>query len=184
MRSSESKANAIYIYTGAVRSGKTTTLMEELANQDGIAGVLTPDVNGVRKLYDLKTRTYFSFQSEADINSSEPVITIGRFAFYESAVARARHMLVAALQEQPRLLVIDEVGRLELRQQGFEPVVGVIIRAQQAGHLRGNLLIVVRDSLLDEVVSHYRLQRYRILHSRQELRQSVVLELSRPGIPS
>ncbi|MDZ7344171.1 MAG: hypothetical protein ONA90_06615 [candidate division KSB1 bacterium] len=165
MRSSESERHPIYIYTGPIRSGKTTALMNGPAKTAGVAGVLTPEVNGIRKLYDLKTRTYFPFQIEDDANRSEPVVTIGRFVFYESAFARARLILAATVQEQPRWLIIDEIGRLELQQRGFEPVAGKIIRAHHAGHLKGDLLIVVRDTLLKEVVRHYHIQRYRILHT-------------------
>jgi nucleoside-triphosphatase THEP1 len=165
MRPFESDNHSLYICTGPIRSGKTTALMNGPAKTDRVAGVLTPDVNGIRKLYDLKTRTYFPFQSEDETNRREPVITIGRFAFYESAFARARLILEAALQEQPRLLIIDEIGRLELQGQGFEPVVGEVIRRHQAGQLHGDLLIVVRDTLLDEVLSHYHIQGYRIFHS-------------------
>jgi nucleoside-triphosphatase THEP1 len=165
MRACESDNHSLFICTGPIRSGKTTALMNGLAKTDRVAGILTPEVNGIRKLYDLKTRTYFPFQLEDDTNRSEPVITIGRFAFYESAFARARLILEAALQEQPRWLIIDEIGRLELQQHGFEPVVSKIIRRHQAGNLQGDLLIVVRDTLLNEVVSHYHIQRYQILHS-------------------
>jgi nucleoside-triphosphatase THEP1 len=165
MRAFESDDHPLYICTGPIRSGKTTALMNGPAKADRVAGVLTPEVNGIRKLYDLKTRTYFPFQIEDDTNRDEPVITIGRFAFYEAAFARARLILAAALQEQPRLLIIDEIGRLELQHHGFEPAAGEIIRAHQAGDLQGDLLIVVRDTLLNEMVSHYHIQCYQILHS-------------------
>ncbi len=137
--------------------------MQWLADKDHVSGFLSPDVNGMRKLYDLKTREYFPFQVDPLNILDEETITIGRFTFYQSALELGQRILSTALKEQPRLLVIDEVGRLELQGRGFEPMVGEIVRTQQAHQLKGNLLLVVRDSLLEAVIEHSRIACFQLL---------------------
>ncbi|MDZ7288542.1 MAG: hypothetical protein ONB44_02440 [candidate division KSB1 bacterium] len=152
----------IYIYSGPIRSGKTTALMNWLAGKDNVAGILTPEVNGIRKLYDIAAREFFPFQAERESTAGEDQVTIGRFTFYQSAFARARLLLGAALKEHPRWLIIDEIGPLELNNHGFEPLVSQIICAFQADKFAGDLLLVVRDTLLEEVVSHYHIALYKL----------------------
>ncbi len=137
--------------------------MQWPADKEHISGFLSPDVNGLRMLYDLKTRVYFPFQVDPLNILAEEIVTIGRFTFYQSAFDLGRRILASALEEQSRLLVIDEVGPLELQGRGFEPMVGEVVRAQQAQQFKGDLLLVVRDGLLEEVIKHYRIARYQFL---------------------
>lgn len=151
----------IFIYSQAIRSGKTTTLQHLLNSQKNVAGFLTPDVNGVRMLYDLETHQYLPFQVPGTDECQKPILQIGRFQFYEEAFARARHTLQNCITQHVDLLVIDEVGPLELQKKGFEPAVSTLIQAQRDGKMKSNLLLVVRDALLDQVVQHFQVDNFR-----------------------
>ena len=153
----------IYILTGPIRNGKTTALMHWLAGKKNVAGILTPDLNGVRKLYDIGTQEYFPFQIEDNSSPCEASITIGRFAFYQSAFEKAKGILRNALQKQAQLLIIDEIGRLELNYDGFEPLISEVIRAHQSNHLQSDLLVVVRDSLMQKVLGHFGIERFEVM---------------------
>jgi len=54
--------------------------------------------------------------------------------------------------------VIDEIGPLELRGEGLEPAVSAVLAAESAaGALVANLVLVVREGLVDRVIEHYHL---------------------------
>ena len=67
--------NQIFILSQPVKSGKTTLLKNWVDVQDNIGGILTPDVNNKRMLYDIAEKTYHTFQTHNPENS----IGIGRF---------------------------------------------------------------------------------------------------------
>lgn len=152
--------NPLYLLTGPIRSGKTTALMNALSDRPNISGLLMPDLDGTRQLFDIGERKSYPFQSRANDFPNEPTITIGRFTFLQSGFERARQILAETLRKQPEWLIVDELGPLELKGQGFEPHIGRIIHAHQHGQLQSRLLIVVRDYLLADVIRHYQIQRY------------------------
>jgi len=56
-------------------------------------------------------------------------------------------------------LIIDEIGRLELNQnKGLEPALGVVINKFINKEVSGNLILVIRDYLLEECIEKYQLQ--------------------------
>jgi nucleoside-triphosphatase len=149
--------NQINILSGPVRSGKTTSLMKWLEGRDDAGGILTPDVEGVRFLYDVARRERHPFELAGEPMPGEPVVEIGRFRFYQSAFEQARRILLRDLEAAPAWLIIDEIGKLELKGEGLEPAAGLLISRYRDGNVTGKLLLVVRDYLLEEVREHYQL---------------------------
>ncbi|PSK88813.1 hypothetical protein B0I18_11424 [Taibaiella chishuiensis] len=151
------KKGQIYLFSRAIRTGKTTALYNWVQDRPGAAGILTPDVHNRRVIYDIATKRYHTFEV-ADSYGGEK-ITIGRFLFAKEAFARARDILAAAVAQHPAWLVIDEAGKLELEQgEGLEPAILNTVRSYQSGQQDGQLLIVVRDSLLPQAINRYGLQ--------------------------
>lgn len=142
----------IYILTGAVQSGKTTALMRWAAERGRIGGFLSPDVEGLRRLYTLRDRQLRHFQAHEEEGD---LVVVGKFRFYASAFELGRQTLLADSQAGLDWLVIDEIGKLELAGQGFEPAAGQVIRRFQEEEGKCRLLLVVRDYLLEEVVRRY-----------------------------
>src|SRR5688572_2225115 len=99
----------ICILAGPVRSGKTTALEKWAGSRSGIAGFITPDIQGRRVLEDLRTKLIIDF--EADEND-EDIITIGRFRFSRQAFESGKTIITDAVRSQPEWLVIDEAGKL------------------------------------------------------------------------
>ncbi len=150
----------ITILSGPIRSGKTTRLMEALPLLSGAQGVLSPDRGGLRWLFDIATAKWIAFEAES--SAEEQVIqTVGRFRLLEEGFQEARESVRLALHTQAQWTVIDEVGKLELRGQGMEPMISEAVVATQSGIYRGNLLLVVRDSLLHEVIGHWEISQWR-----------------------
>jgi nucleoside-triphosphatase THEP1 len=160
----------IYILTGAVQSGKTTALMKWAAERDRIGGFLSPDVDGLRRLFTLRDRQLRPFQA---VEEEGDLVVVGKFRFYAPTFELGRQTLLADSQAGLDWLVIDEIGKLELAGQGFEPAAGQVIRHFQEEEGQCRLLLVVRDYLVEEVVRRYGLE------------ECVVLDISDfgPGAP-
>jgi nucleoside-triphosphatase THEP1 len=63
-------------------------------------------------------------------------------------------------------LIVDEIGPLELKQKGFYEVVKQIVASDNPEMKK---LFVVRQSLVDEVISFFRIQNYTIITSMDEI---------------
>jgi nucleoside-triphosphatase THEP1 len=161
MRASDQAARTVYIITGPVRSGKTTFLMARLNGKKDVAGFLTPDYNGIRNLYDISTRETFGFEKTGGDVPGEECVGVGRFCFYREGFEKGKQILAEALIRNPSLLVIDEIGRLELNNEGFGPMVHEVLNAHQTNTFQGDVLLVVRDTLMEKVITQFGIMEYR-----------------------
>lgn len=146
----------IIILSQPIRTGKTTTLMYVVSskNADRIYdGIVCPDIAGSRKLLFIAERRVV----DLEIPKSEDSIIVGRFFFDKRVFDEANEYLVN-LSLNGNDIIVDEVGKLELNNQGFHLGVSALISKFQSGHVSGNLILVVRDSLLNQVVEKYNLK--------------------------
>ena len=160
---------SIYIFSRPVHSGKTTELLKWCNKQTGATGILMPDIDGSRKILDLATTNIFDIECVDPVNTKELLTTIGRFHFYSKAFEKANAILLKAITKNPRWLVIDEAGKLELDGKGFYPA---IINALQWHETHGDshhLLITVRDSLCAAVAAFFNLHDHRVIDTLEEL---------------
>lgn len=141
----------IYILTGPIQSGKTTKLMQWSANKDDVFGILTPVVEGKRFFLDVSTKE--QFKMEADPNE-ENVFSIGRFVFGRRSFDRATNILTKSLKEKSGWLVVDEIGPLELKGEGFDLTIKNILLS----NIHLNILFVVRDSIIEKVKEYYNIK--------------------------
>jgi molybdopterin-guanine dinucleotide biosynthesis protein A len=147
--------NRIFILSEPIQTGKTTLLKHWATMQPNIAGILTPDVDHKRKLYDLNKHVYYDLQ----LNSTDKGLSIGRFIFDESVFMQAQQILKEAQYGNHEWVVVDEIGRLEMEsKKGLEPYVTDLIAYYKNENTSGNLLLVIRDYLLEAAVKHYQLQ--------------------------
>lgn len=146
----------IYIFSQPIRSGKTTALLNWLKTKRILAsGILTPDVNRERKLYDIREETFYPFEAKPGDNSNN-VISIGKFVFYKTAFAKAKDILITAFDNEPDWIIIDEIGKLEIEQnEGLEPFLSEWISAYKENNNGSKLLLVIRDSLLNKALEKY-----------------------------
>lgn len=154
---------SIYIFCRPVHSGKTTALLEWCNQQENIAGVLMPDINGSRKIFDIHSKEIFDIECADAINTKEPLITAGRFLFYTAAFERANSILINAMGQNLHWLVIDEAGKLELEGEGFYSSIVRALEIYDNNEMAGNLLMTVRDSLCEAAISFFEIQHYRII---------------------
>ena len=146
--------NKIFIVSGDTRSGKTTFLKEVTARLTRknsaykIGGIIATgiDKNGERfgfEIEELSTGKKFVLASQEMLRQSEKT---GRFYFSKQVLDVANELIINGLDDMD-LLVIDEVGYMELRGSGwFES----IERAMQTEDL--DMILVVRKRILEQVL--------------------------------
>jgi len=148
----------VFILSGAQGIGKTTKLAEvvRFLRSDGIEpwGFLSPVVRQGedRSGYDLQLlhddTTVPLARRVADGNT-----LAGPFTFYEDAIRAGRAALAASNSRACPLVIVDEVGPLEMRGQGWTPSLLPLIIARTCP-----LLLVVRPSLVNDVCSRWNLE--------------------------
>jgi len=145
----------IQILTGPVHSGKTTKLMQWASTQNNIDGIFQPVIDGKRFIYHISSRMLKILET-TETQLEEELIIIGKYKFRKSVFAWVQNILLDCLDKKLDWLIIDEIGPLELEGKGLEPAVSKIFK--QIDKQNGNVLCVVRDSILEEFINHYKLQ--------------------------
>jgi nucleoside-triphosphatase len=160
---------SIYIFSRPIHSGKTTELLQWCNQQKSIAGILMPDINGSRKIFDLHTNNIFDIECTDAVNTKELLTSVGRFHFYTVGFEKANAIVLAALNQRPGWLVIDEAGKLELDEKGFYESIVKAVDVYKNGKVSGDLLITVRESLCNEIISFFKIKNFRIIHQLEDL---------------
>jgi nucleoside-triphosphatase THEP1 len=141
----------VYIITGSVRSGKTTLLKQliRLLKQKkiNVMGYLSDPVhkNNTNAGYDLleintgKSFPFLRLDGEKDWER------IGPYYFIPSGFKRAEQIILGSSAVD--VLVVDEVGPLELKGRGLWPAL-----KEEFSQNPDKILLVVRDKILKNIV--------------------------------
>jgi nucleoside-triphosphatase THEP1 len=144
-------AKPVWILTGMIRSGKTTTLVNWSEGHTDVAGVLTPVVNEKRMLMNVKTREQWPMEAA---EGEKEVIEVGRFVFSKVNFDKAVELVRAGINSSA-WLIIDEIGPMELRGEGFHDILNEVLEQQQTGQ---TLVLVVREGMVEKVKEKFGLQ--------------------------
>jgi len=159
---------SIIIFSKAIHSGKTTELMRHFVSDQQVGGILMPDLDGSRKLYNIETKEYFDVECKEPSTTTQSLVTIGRFYFYKDAFEKANAIILQAASTND-LLIIDEVGRLELEGKGFYQSVKEILQLDEYKTGTKLLLLVVRDSLYEQVLSFFEITKHRLVNKVSDI---------------
>lgn len=147
----------IFLLTGPRNSGKSTRLMHWILKQDNVIGIICPRDKGKRELYSVYSKTFKEFEVE---NENASVVKIGNYKFLNDSFNWAETELLKSISLKPKWVIIDEIGPLELRSKGFDKVIRQLINSQELKET--NLILVIRESLVDEVILAYGLDTKKI----------------------
>lgn len=142
---------------GPVHTGKTTRLAARIAvNPTAYCGILAPvDELGKRYLVDLVSGERRLLDAS---DSDDYVVEVGQFRFKPEVFAWGQEILQAHHQDYPtRTLVIDEIGKLELRNEGLAPTCWTIL--EDRASLQLDTIVVCREYLVEafkENISRFR----------------------------
>jgi nucleoside-triphosphatase THEP1 len=156
----------IYILTGDVRTGKTSALLEWSKNREDVDGILCPDnKEGKRYFLEINSKVEFSLEVDRDfILDSEEIVQVGPYHFLKTAFEKANYYLVDRFKKKKfKYLIIDELGKLELKNEGLHDSVSQIIKPSEFDE-SNHLILVVRSSLLEEIIQKYQISNYEIIN--------------------
>lgn len=151
----------IYILAGDIRSGKTSALKEWVPTWDNVKGILCPDNEEDRKyLYNIETKEQFPLEVP---EKSDKTVSVGKFHFLEDSFKIANFLLIKTFEAYDfEFLVLDELGKLELKGEGIHTATQYIIDNYESNDAK-NLLLVVRTHLVKEVIAHYGIRSFQIV---------------------
>lgn len=136
----------IFILTGKIRSGKTTSLLNWIQSRNDVYGILTPVINDKRIFVDIESQEQFSMEAA---EGEKEIISVGRFKFNPRNFEKAKDIIRISMNKNG-WLIIDEIGPLELRGEGFHKVLLEALHSNKQ-----KILLVVRHSILEEVKKHF-----------------------------
>jgi len=161
MKKEERKRNTVFIITGKRGTGKTTTLGKIVGRLHTggykVAGIMQPEYvsGGKRAGYYVENaasgdRMLLCLRNESSVYRS-PV----QFSFYDEATAFGKSALSVANSNGADIVVIDEIGPLELDEKGWADAIGTL-RSQRIG----TMIWTVREKLIDDIVKKWNVDDY------------------------
>jgi len=151
----------IFIITGPVQSGKTTFLMDLFKDRLDTDGFLCPDFDNRRFFFDLDTKELKEFEV-SDESAPTDLTRIGKFVFRSEIFRTAKMKIENARHKVKSFFIVDEIGKLELKDQGLEPELYKLLHSQSL--VNTILILVVRDYLLEAVIKKYDLNTDEIIN--------------------
>ena len=152
---SDTRSTNITILTGPIKSGKTTFLMELLENNPDCGGFLTPDIHGRRHFFRLDTKECLPFEIDPTSDKYHS-IAVGPYYFDKNIFDLGNQMISNIQSHHKKIFVIDEVGKLELRGEGFDLSLKIILPLYSLND-DTLLILIVRNYLVHEVMERYKL---------------------------
>jgi nucleoside-triphosphatase THEP1 len=158
------KAKNVIILTGSASQGKTTCarILCDVLKENNIAvtGILSDKIRKDSRvtgynLVNIETGESKVFLSEDAECGTEK---IGRFTICPEGLAMGINILNSFESGELKLVVIDEVGRLELNNRGWSDSVGRLLQNPQ-----NIILITVRDIFVSDIIKKWNLREALIL---------------------
>ena len=134
----------IFILACEKHSGKTTALLQWIKDKENIAGILSPDIHGVRHFYDIEKHAYFKMLA----TENDKTLPVGKYIFSKAAFDKANSILLSI---KNKFIIIDEIGPLETSGKGFTKTLQTILKNKKYS----NLLLVVRKELIENVLIYF-----------------------------
>lgn len=147
------------IITGDVQSGKSTLAagLVKFLDDRGVAmagilatGLWKDDQRQGFDLVDLKTRETTPL-ARRNVNPADGSIT--PFQFFDTGMAAGENALDPARCRDAAVIMVDEVGKLELKGKGWASFLDPLLFIRSAVHIW-----IVRESLVGEVCNRWKFQ--------------------------
>ena len=163
----------IFIVTGGIGQGKTTQvqkIVDSLTKRNiSVSGILAPRIikDGLTIGYDIV---------DIETNKQEPFLRnniddnlpkIGNYTIFPQGLEKGINILTKSALNNSSLVVIDEIGKLELNDQGWAANVAELVNGSSV------LLFAVRDSFTGQVIKKWNLKDYSVFTVSDDLYKEV-----------
>jgi nucleoside-triphosphatase THEP1 len=151
----------IYILCDAIHSGKSTLLLQFCKKYKSVAGFIGIDINALRYLINLEMGMTYPFQKLK--SDSEQDVIIGKYIFDVFGFNKAKTILQTMHLCKKEIIIIDEIGKLELDGIGLEPTLSEFMKQIDLYNDK-TIILVIRDYLLEQCIAKYNLQYATVLN--------------------
>lgn len=163
----------IFIITGSIGQGKTTQIqkiVESLKEKNiTVTGIYSPRLmeNGNTTGYDIvdiETNRREAFLRQTD---NKDLNGIGKYSICQKGLESGNDALRRSKNNKNRLVVIDEIGKLELENQGWSANVTELLESSAI------LIFAVRDTFTEQVIEKWNLKDYLVFNVSDNLYQEI-----------
>lgn len=143
---------AIYVLTGEIGSGKTSVLFNAIQGQTKVGGFLSPIQNQIRQFYFIQNGLYIPMESIGAHSKAD--LVVGKYIFDSITFHHAKVQFAQDWNSSLNLLILDEFGPLEFKNQGLMPELNPYLKLAQE-NTKQSILVVVRNTLLKSFAKSY-----------------------------
>jgi nucleoside-triphosphatase THEP1 len=181
-RFSEAEKNRrdIFILTGDVDEGKTATarrIVDRLKDSGmNIQGLLSTKNRDYPGKHDYHIKDIVSGEKAllCSQSSAQGSIKTGRFYFSEEGLTFGRNILLQSLDHPTDLIVIDELGPLELKDKGWTPAIEQLLTKSKVPHLW-----IVREKLVNIIMRKWHIGDVRVFNIKEDSVEVIIEEIQR-----
>jgi len=158
LKATPNSGKKIFIITGKLDSGKTTfikQLIESLTSKNiKVGGIFSQKIYENSELigYDLIDIQTNNSKAFLRNYTDQSLPQIGKFSILPQSIDFGVKCLKSDYNIENKLVIIDEIGRLELEDKGWAKSVDELKKSYQ-----GHLLLVVRDKFLKQIIEKWNL---------------------------
>lgn len=159
----------VFIITGAIGEGKTTQVqkvIEELKSKNiKVGGIVSPRImdKDITTGYDVLVIENNNREPFLRRNSESESDKIGNFSISEKGLQMGVNALSLSNRDHSEVIVIDEIGRLELENRGWSSNLTELLNNSKV------LLITIRDNFVDQVIQKWDLKNYSVHRVTKDL---------------
>lgn len=163
----------IFIITGTVAEGKTTTIKQiiKLLKENNIAvggfyapRILEGNITIGYDLVEIESGERFEFLRINDDATNK----IGKFSIIDEGLQRGKELLSLEKNNKKDIVVIDEIGKLELQNKGWAESLEILLQ-----HKKHHILLSVRNDFLEEVLKKWNIKNYHVF----DISSSTILQI-------
>ncbi len=172
----------VYIIAGSIGEGKTTQvrkIVETLqAKNIPVSGVYSPRImkNGITIGYDVVDVESDRRETLLRITEREDLVKIGKYSIFPQGLKMGIITLTKSKESKSRVVVVDEIGKLELDNQGWSAGVSELVNSSAI------LVFAVRDTFSDLIVKKWDLKDHSIFkvsdNPYQDVSELIVKQIS------
>jgi nucleoside-triphosphatase THEP1 len=176
----------LFLLTGPINSGKSSAVAQiaQRLREEKIAigGIVSMPIiqSGIKIGFDalcLSTqKTKLLARLKALVrNPTLADLAIGQWIIFDDGLKFCNQQIEEAIQKKPQIIIIDELGPIELQGKGFRPVLDKLLLGEQK--LPFHLLLVVRISLVEEIKRLYPNREFTLFNLQENLADVILKKI-------
>jgi len=164
----------VFILTGSIGQGKTTFIQKIVENFQSkgtvVGGIYSPRVMQGETtigydIIDINTNEREIFLRQ---NTAEKNMKIGRFNINLQGLQKGIKTLKSSMDSNTQIVIIDEVGKLELDNNGWASGIDELIKRKQ-----NHLLLVIRDRYIEQIIDKWEINNYQVFDIKENTFTSI-----------